>query len=88
MDEQKSDDQLEPIYNRSVPIQDIALKTSWGRWTIETGGERGSGRFVLAVRHDDDEDDDDGFQNNREDTAMEKREMTTYNVLISISSSR
>ena len=25
---------------------------------IETGGERGSGRSVLAARHDDDDDDD------------------------------
>ena len=44
MDEQRQDDQLEPIYNSSVPIQDIALKTSQERWTIETGRERGSGR--------------------------------------------
>ena len=54
MDEQKQDDQLEPIYNSSVPIQDIALKTSLERWTIETSGERGSGGSVLAARHDDD----------------------------------
>ena len=26
MDEQRLDDQLEPIYNSSVPIQDTALK--------------------------------------------------------------
>ena len=26
---------------------------------IEMGGERGSGRSVLAVRHDDDDDDDE-----------------------------
>ena len=26
MDEQRQDDQLEPIYNSSVPIQDVALK--------------------------------------------------------------
>ena len=26
MDDQRQDDQLEPIYNRSVPIQDIAFK--------------------------------------------------------------
>ena len=58
MDEQKQDDQIEPIYNSSVLIQDVALKTSRGRWTIETGGERGSGRSVLAARHDDDDDDD------------------------------
>ena len=49
MDKQRQDDQLEPIYNSSVPIQDIALKTSWEQWTIETGGERGSRRSVLAV---------------------------------------
>ena len=58
MDEQRQDDQLEPIYNSSVPIQDVALKTSRERWTTETGGERGSGRSVLAARHDDDDDDD------------------------------
>ena len=39
MDEQRQDDQLEPIYNSSVPIQDIALKTSQEQWTTETGGE-------------------------------------------------
>ena len=27
MDEQRQDDHLEPIYNSSVPIQDVALKT-------------------------------------------------------------
>ena len=27
MDEQKQDDQLEPIYNSSVPIQVVGLKT-------------------------------------------------------------
>ena len=54
MAEQRQDDQLEPIYNSSVPIQDIALKTSWERWTIETGSERGSGRSMLVARHDDD----------------------------------
>ena len=39
VDEQRQDDQLEPIYNSSVSIQDA---------------ERGSGRSVLAVWHDDD----------------------------------
>ena len=34
------DSQLEPIYNNSVSIQDITLKTSQERWTIEMGGER------------------------------------------------
>ena len=51
MDEQRQDDHLEPIYNRSVPIQDVALTTY--RCTIETGGGRGSVISVLAVRHDD-----------------------------------
>ena len=59
MDEQKQDDLLEPTYNSSVFIQDIALKTSREQCTIETGGERGSGRSMLAARHDDDDDDDD-----------------------------
>ena len=58
MDEQSLDDNLEPIYNSSVPIQDLAWKTSRERWTIETCGERGSERSVQAVRHDDDDDDD------------------------------
>ena len=49
MDEQRQVDQLEPIYNRSVSIKDIALKTSQERRTIELGGERGSGRSVLAA---------------------------------------
>ena len=55
MDEQRQDDQLEPKYNSSVPIQDVALKTYQERWTIEMGGGRGSKRSVLAVRHDDDD---------------------------------
>ena len=48
------DDQLEPIYNSSVPIHDVALKTHPERWTIETGGSRGPGRSVLTARRDDD----------------------------------
>ena len=50
MDEQKQDDQLEPIYNSSVPIWDVAWKTSRERWTIETGGE--GGQEVLCWQHD------------------------------------
>ena len=61
MDEQRWDDQLEPIYNSSVPIPDAAWKILRERWTIETGGERGSGRSVLAAWHDDDDDDDDFY---------------------------
>ena len=57
MDEQRQEDQLEPIYNSSVQIQDVALKTSQEQWTIERGVERGSGTSVLAAEHDDDDDD-------------------------------
>ena len=53
MDEQRQDDQLEPIYNSSVSIQDVTLKIYQERWKIGTGGERGSGRSVLVMRHDD-----------------------------------
>ena len=56
MDEQRQDDQLEPIYNNSVPIHYVALKTCRKRWTIKTGGERGSGRSVLAALYDDADD--------------------------------
>ena len=55
MDEQRQDDQLEPIYNSSVPIQDVALKTYQKRWTIEKGGRWGSGKTVLIAQHDDDD---------------------------------
>ena len=57
MDEQRQDDQLEPKYNSSVQIQDVALKTYPKRWRIEKGGGRGSGISVLMVWHDDDDDD-------------------------------
>ena len=56
MDDQKQDDQLEPTYNSSVPIQDVALKTYRKRWAIEKGGGRGSGISVLMARHDDDDE--------------------------------
>ena len=56
MDEQRQDDQQEPIYYCSVPIQDIALKTSREQWTIERGGERVSWSSVLAAWHDDDDE--------------------------------
>ncbi len=49
MDEQRQDDQLEPTYNSSVPIQDIALKTYRERWTIEKGGGRESGRSLFMA---------------------------------------
>ncbi len=57
MDEQRQDDLLDPTYNSSEPIQDMALKTCRERWTIKTGGERGSGISVLMGRHDDEDDD-------------------------------
>ena len=46
MDKQRQDDQLEPTYNSSVPIQDVALKTYRKQWTIEKGDRRGSRRSV------------------------------------------
>ena len=54
MDEQGLDGQLETIYSSSVPIRDVAWKTCWEWWTIETSGEKGSGKSVLAARNDDD----------------------------------
>ena len=53
MDEQRQDDQLEPTYNSSVLIQDVALKTYQKRWTIEKGGGRESGWSVLMAWHED-----------------------------------
>ena len=58
MDKQRQDDQLKPIYSSSVPIQDVVLKTSREWWTLEMGGERGSGRFWLAAQNYNDDDDD------------------------------
>ena len=52
MDEQRQDNQLEPIYSSLVPIQDVALKTNQKRWTIEKGGGGGLGRSALMARHD------------------------------------
>ena len=49
MDKQGQDDKLEPIYNRSVPIQE--------RWSIEKSAKSGSGRSVLAAWHDNDDED-------------------------------
>ena len=63
MDEQRQDDQLEPIHNSSVTIQDVALKTYLERWTIETGGGRRSERSVLAVRHDGNDDNETNTHN-------------------------
>ena len=57
MAEKKQDVLLEPTYNSSVPIYDVALKTYRKRWMIGRGSGRGSGRSVLMVRDDDDDDD-------------------------------
>ena len=57
MDEQRQDDEFEPMYRSSVPIWDVALKTCRKQWTIGKGCERGSRISVLAARHDDNDDD-------------------------------
>ena len=49
MDEQRQDNQLEPM-----SVQDVALNTYQERQMIETSSRRGSGRSVLAAQHDDD----------------------------------
>ena len=54
-DELVLDDQLEHIYSSSVPIQNVVYKIGWKRWTIETGGENGSGKSVLVPEHDNDD---------------------------------
>ena len=39
-------------YNSTVTIQDVAWRRCWEQWTIKTGGERGSGKSMLAARYD------------------------------------
>ena len=56
-DEERLDDQLDPINSCSVLIRNVAWKTCRERWTIGTGDERVSGRTVLAARYDDDDID-------------------------------
>ena len=51
-DEQGLVDLLEPIYNISVLMQPGRPAGSDG--TIETSGERESGKYVLVTRNDDD----------------------------------
>ena len=58
MDKKRQDIQLEPIYNSSVLIQDVALKTYQKGWTREKDCGRGSGISVLMSQHDDDDDDE------------------------------
>ncbi len=62
MDEQRQDDQLEPTYNSSVSIRDLALRTCRKQWTIARDGEKGSGISVLIARlNDDDQNSVDFF---------------------------
>ena len=46
----------QPRYSNSVPIRDVTLRTCRKQWTIEKGGERGSGMSVLISWHDDDDE--------------------------------
>ena len=39
-----------------VLIQDVPLKTCKKQWTIETSGDRRSGKSVPGAHHDDDQD--------------------------------
>ena len=64
MAEQNQGDQLEPTYDRSVRIQDVALRTYRKRLTRGRRGERGSGISVLIVRQEDDDDDDEYCDDN------------------------
>ena len=50
MDAKMLEELLEPIYHSSVPIQNVARKTSQEQWTMETGGERCSGRSTMMIR--------------------------------------
>ena len=54
MDEQKLEDQREPISNSFVPIQDVAWRTCREPWTIDMGGERESMKSILAAQRDND----------------------------------
>ena len=42
---------------QSVLIQEATWRIYQEQWTIETGGEIGSGKSMLSVWHDDDDDD-------------------------------
>ena len=54
MDEQRRENQLERRFKSTVSIQD---EDSRERWTIETCGEKGPGKSILASCHDYDDDD-------------------------------
>ena len=49
MDKQREDDCLEPTYNSSVLVKDVALRTSRKQWTIEMGDRKGTGISMLEA---------------------------------------
>ena len=51
MDEQRQNDQQEPMYHSSVSIQEVAWRTCREQWM---GGEKGSEKSVQAAWHEDD----------------------------------
>ena len=55
MAKQKQDDRPELTYSSYVRTQDVTQKTCRRRWMIGRSGERWSGIFMLAARHDDDD---------------------------------
>ena len=62
MDEQRQDDQLQPIYNSSVPIRGCNTKDLPEAMDDREGGKRESGIPVLMAWHDDDDDYPPGKQ--------------------------
>ena len=55
MNEQRLNDQLEPTYNSSVSLRDVAPKTCRKQLMIEKGSEKSSEISVLMARHDNDD---------------------------------
>ena len=51
MDDQRQGNQLEPIYNSSLPIRDVALKTFPEKWTIKADNGRESWVSMQAARY-------------------------------------
>ena len=83
MDEQRQNDMLEPTYNSSVPIQDVALKSYRKRWTIEKGGENRSGISTLLVWHDDDDEEEDFMERNNPELYVDFRKAIWYDISLS-----
>ena len=44
---------LKLIYAGSIETEDVAWKTCWKRWMIETDSERELGKSVQAIRYND-----------------------------------